>query len=302
MKKTVLAVILCTALLAAGCTAPGAGSSGAQKEADAKQESAVEDAGKEEKTDAAQTGLSGDLEGSADTASAAAAETSEETSEETSDAAAVTSQKAAAEPAAGTGEAAVPEEAAGQEQAASEGAVKTEETVAAGGTGASAQGQDQGAEESGEEEKSAGLPDRVVPGGAASAYVFPEYPEEPIPDYYTPYGVWTLVYDSGFEVKTRYSEAGLTYYKESEEFFFRLNKDLPDFRAETAHMLFNTAGPMDPAEAGDEVFPYEEGYVIYVQLDDGSAYQISKWDLDLRGRIFVRELYESFRQKWEGAF
>ena len=91
-------------------------------------------------------------------------------------------------------------------------------------------------------------------------------------------------------------------YKESEEFFFRLNKDLPDFRAETAHMLFNMAGPMDPAEAGDEVFPYEEGYVIYVQLDDGSAYQISKWDLDLRGRIFVRELYESFRQKWEGAF
>ena len=46
MKKTVLAVILCTALLAAGCTAPGAGSSGAQKEADAKQESAVEDTGR----------------------------------------------------------------------------------------------------------------------------------------------------------------------------------------------------------------------------------------------------------------
>ena len=299
MKKTVLAAILCTALLAVGCTAPGAGSSGAQKEADAKQESAVEDTGKEEKTDAAQTGLSGDQDKSADTAAAVVAEISEETA----DAAAVTSQAADVEQAAGTGEAAIPEEAANKEPASSGDAVKTEEAATAGVTGASAQGEDQSAGEGQEEKKSAGLPDKVVPGGgAASSYVFPEYPDEPIPDYYSPYGVWTLVFDSGFEVKTRYSEAGLTYYKESEEFFFRLNKDLPDFRAETAHMLFNTAAPMDPAEAGEEVFPYEEGYVIYVQLDDGSAYQISKWNLDLRGRIFVRELYESFRQKWEGVF
>ena len=49
-----------------------------------------------------------------------------------------------------------------------------------------------------------------------------------IPDGFTPYGNYVLVYDSGFEVKTRYSAAGLTYYWESEEFYFRLNKDLPD--------------------------------------------------------------------------
>ena len=299
MKKSVLAVILCTVLLTAGCTAPGAGSSGAQNNADAKQESVVGDAGKEDLTEAAETGLSGNPEGSADTASAA----DPEASEETADAAAATSQKAAEGPGAGTGETAIPEGAAHEASASSEDAVKAEETATAGETETSAGSEEEETGEEQAEKKSAGLPDKVVPGGgAASAYVFPEYPEEPIPDYYTPYGVWTLVYDSGFEVKTRYSEAGLTYYKESEEFFFRMNKDLPDFRAETAHMLFNTAGPMDPAEAGDEVFPYEEGYVIYVQLDDGIAYQISKWDLDLRGRIFVRELYESFRQKWEGAF
>jgi hypothetical protein len=123
-----------------------------------------------------------------------------------------------------------------------------------------------------------------------------------MPDGFTPYGSYVLVYDSGYEVKTRYSAAGLTYYYESEEFQFRLNKDLPDVKREVAHILFNTAAPMDPGNTEGEKFPYEESYIIYISLDDGSYYEVAKGSLDLEGRVFVRDIFESFREKWEGAF
>ena len=123
---------------------------------------------------------------------------------------------------------------------------------------------------------------------------------EYIPDGFQPEGNYVLIYDSGYTVKTRYSQVGLTYYWESEEFFFKLNKDLPDMKAYVAHMLFNTAEPM--SDPGEEVFPYDESYVLYVDLDNGNSYQIGKYSLDRTGRIFVREIFESFRQKYEGTF
>ncbi len=123
---------------------------------------------------------------------------------------------------------------------------------------------------------------------------------EYIPDGFEPEGNYVLIYDSGYTVKTRYSKVGLTYYWESEEFFFKLNKDLPDMKAYVAHMLFNTAEPM--SDPGEEVFPYDESYVLYVDLDNGNSYQIAKYSLDRTGRIFVRELFESFRQRFEGTF
>ena len=123
---------------------------------------------------------------------------------------------------------------------------------------------------------------------------------EYIPDGFEPEGNYVLIYDSGYTVKTRYSKAGLTYYWGSEEFFFKLNKDLPDMKAYVAHMLFNTAEPM--SDPGEEVFPYDESYVLYVDLDNGNSYQIAKYSLDRTGRIFVRELFESFRQRFEGTF
>ena len=123
---------------------------------------------------------------------------------------------------------------------------------------------------------------------------------EYIPDGFEPEGNYVLIYDSGYTVKTRYSKVGLTYYWESEEFFFKLNKDIPDMKAYVAHMLFNTAEPM--SDPGEEVFPYDESYVLYVDLDNGNSYQIAKYSLDRTGRIFVRELFESFRQRFEGTF
>ncbi|MBE6000737.1 MAG: hypothetical protein E7239_05005 [Sarcina sp.] len=71
-------------------------------------------------------------------------------------------------------------------------------------------------------------------------------------------------------------------------------------KAYVAHMLFNTAEPM--SDPGEEVFPYDESYVLYVDLDNGNSYQIAKYSLDRTGRIFVRELFESFRQRFEGTF
>ena len=123
---------------------------------------------------------------------------------------------------------------------------------------------------------------------------------EYIPDGFNPEGSYVLIYDSGYTVKTRLSQAGLTYYWGSEEFFFRLSKDLPDMKAYVSHMLFNTAEPM--SDPGEEVFPYEESYVLYIDLDNGNSYQVARYSLDLTGRIFVRELFETFRQKWEGTF
>lgn len=129
-----------------------------------------------------------------------------------------------------------------------------------------------------------------------------KYANDYIPEGFTPYGNYVLVYDSGYEVKTRLSKAGLTYYYGSEEFLFTLDKDLPDMTREVAHILFNNAGPMDPADTGGEEFPFGEGFMIYISLDDGSYYEVSSASLDLNGRIFARDIFELFRQKWEGAF
>ena len=129
-----------------------------------------------------------------------------------------------------------------------------------------------------------------------------KYANDYIPDGFSPYGSYVLVYDSGYEVKTRLSKVGLTYYYESEEFLFTLDKNLPDMTREVAHILFNTAAPMDPANTGGEEFPFWEGFVIYINLDDGSYYEVPSYSLDLNGRIFARDIFETFRQKWEGAF
>ena len=129
-----------------------------------------------------------------------------------------------------------------------------------------------------------------------------ELPPQYMPDGFTPYGNYVLVYDDGYEVKTRLSPAGLTYYYGSEEFLFTLNKDLPDMKNEIAHILFNNAAPMDPADTKGEEFPFGTPYMIYISLDDGSYYEVSSSWLDLDGRGFVRDSFELFRQKWEGAF
>ena len=129
-----------------------------------------------------------------------------------------------------------------------------------------------------------------------------KYADDYIPEGFTPYGSYVLVYDSGYEVKTRLSKAGLTYYYEGEEFLFTLDKNLPDMTREAAHILFNTAAPMDPANTEGEEFPFGEGFVIYISLDDGSYYEIPSYSLDLNGRVFARDIFETFRQKWEGAF
>jgi chemotaxis protein histidine kinase CheA len=121
-----------------------------------------------------------------------------------------------------------------------------------------------------------------------------------VPEGFLPYGTYNLVFDNGYLVKSRYSSLGLTYYYESEEFLFKLNKDLPDMTTNVAHLLFNTSSPM--TDPGDEVFPYSEPYVLQISLDNGSYYEVYRDNLDLHGRIFVRDVWEIFRQKFEGTF
>ena len=121
-----------------------------------------------------------------------------------------------------------------------------------------------------------------------------------VPEGFLPYGTYNLVFDNGYLVKSRYSSLGLTYYYESEEFLFKLNKDLPDMTTNVAHILFNTSSPM--TDPGDEVFPYSEPYVLQISLDNGSYYEVYRDNLDLHGRIFVRDVWEIFRQKFEGTF
>ena len=79
-----------------------------------------------------------------------------------------------------------------------------------------------------------------------------------------------------------------------------MNKDLPDMTTNVAHILFNTSSPM--TDPGDEVFPYSEPYVLQISLDNGSYYEVYRDNLDLHGRIFVRDVWEIFRQKFEGTF
>ena len=121
-----------------------------------------------------------------------------------------------------------------------------------------------------------------------------------VPEGFLPYGTYNLVFDNGYLVKSRYSSLGLTYYYESEEFLFKLNRDLPDMTTNVAHLLFNTSSPM--TDPGDEVFPYSEPYVLQISLDNGSYYEVYRDNLDLHGRIFVRDVWEIFRQKFEGSF
>ena len=121
-----------------------------------------------------------------------------------------------------------------------------------------------------------------------------------VPEGFLPYGTYNLVFDNGYLVKSRYSSLGLTYYYESEEFLFKLNRDLPDMTTNVAHLLFNTSSPM--TDPGDEVFPYSEPYVLQISLDNGSYYEVYRDNLDLHGRIFVRDVWEIFRQKFEGTF
>ncbi len=92
----------------------------------------------------------------------------------------------------------------------------------------------------------------------------------------------------------------MTYYWESEEFNFRPLKGLPDMTKNIAHLLYNTQAPM--VDPGDETFPFAEGYVLQMNLDDGSYYEVYSSQLDKHGRIFVRELFESFRVKWDRSF
>lgn len=314
MKKTLLAVLLCMAVLTAGCGAGTAAPSDGKKDNASEQvlsastvleaeeteevqetEKAQEEApapDQEETQNVEPEDLSADSAG-AGTGAEAEAVTAEQP--ESGGEAAGEESDAAADADAGTSDAGEEAESAGQEEAAPEaeaarssqapGEAEEAEPEAA----APEQKPDQGAQEN---------------GAAEAEAVKDDDADEYIPEGFWPYGVYELVYDSGYVVKSRYSEAGLTFYMESEEFLFILDKNLPNFPAKISHILFNTTAPMDPAEAeaAGEKFPYDEGYVMNISLDDGSYYQVWKSQLDLKGRIFVRDLYESFRQKWEGAF
>jgi hypothetical protein len=55
-------------------------------------------------------------------------------------------------------------------------------------------------------------------------------------------------------------------------------------------------------DPGNETFPYSESYTLYISLDNGSNYEVYRDNLDLHGRIFVRDVWEIFREKFEGKF
>lgn len=291
MKKTVVAVLLCAVLLAAGCSAPGSGSSGADSDAQKKQEAAVQETKETAQTeDAAGAGESvqeQEATASADDADQPAESAEAVSTEEKSAEAEDSAQKEKKEESAETEDSAQKEEKEGTaeavtaDQASAEADAEAEKKEAASAEKASETASETEKEEAQEE--------------AAEE-------DEPVPDGFTPYGNYLLVYDSGYEVKSRYSEAGLTFYMESEEFRFILDKNLPNFPGKVAHMLFYTEAPMDPAEAEGETFPFDEHYTMYIDLEDGSSYTLSRDQLDLKGRLFVRDLYESFREQWEGAF
>jgi hypothetical protein len=272
MKKYFWALLLCAALFVTAC---GAGASASDSKAKT-EESADQSTVKEEKAEASK-------EAAAETAKVGKkAETAEdqkaETAKDAADEAAKNVTAEAAKEAAGDSS----KEKSAEAPEASEDGASAKETVKK--EKEKKEAEEKKASEEKKEEKEKDLPEQYMPDG------------------FTPYGSYVLVYDSGYEVKTRYSAAGLTYYYESEEFQFRLNKDLPDVKREVAHILFNTAAPMDPGNTEGEKFPYEESYIIYISLDDGSYYEVAKGSLDLEGRVFVRDIFESFREKWEGAF
>ena len=275
MKKYFWALLLCAALFVTAC---GAGASASDSKAKT-EESADQSTVKEEKAEASK-------EAAAETAKVGKkAETAEDQKAETAKEAADEAGKAVTEETAKEAAEDSSKEKAAEAPEASEDGASAKETVK------KEKEKKETEEKKASEEKKEAKEEKEK-----------DLPEQYMPDGFTPYGSYVLVYDSGYEVKTRYSAAGLTYYYESEEFQFRLNKDLPDVKREVAHILFNTVAPMDPGNTEGEKFPYEESYIIYISLDDGSYYEVAKGSLDLEGRVFVRDIFESFREKWEGAF
>lgn len=301
MKKTVVAVLLCAVLLAAGCSAPGSGSSGADSDAQKKQEAAVQETKETAQTeDAAGAGESvqeQEATASADDADQPAGSAEAVSTEEKSAEAKDSAQKEELEKSAETEDTAQKEEKEESAEAVTAEKASAEEDAEEDKTEAAP------AEKTADKEASAEkTAEKAAEAEKEEAAEEPAEEDEPVPDGFTPYGNYLLVYDSGYEVKSRYSEAGLTFYMESEEFRFILDKNLPNFPGKVAHMLFYTEAPMDPAEAEGETFPFDEHYTMYIDLEDGSSYTLSRDQLDLKGRIFVRDLYESFREQWEGAF
>lgn len=278
MKKCLCALwIICAALVIAGCEAgtPDAELSKKAQSSNAAQETAGAAEAAEEEAEEAPVKEAADTKKSEAEADAQEDGSSEEKKEEKE-------EKAAEEPV----------KKAEEEKKTEESAEKTKEEKSA----------EESANKSEEKKKEEKKKTEETAKKQEEKKEKRELPPQYMPDGFTPYGNYVLVYDDGYEVKTRLSPAGLTYYYGSEEFLFTLNKDLPDMKNEIAHILFNNAAPMDPADTKGEEFPFGTPYMIYISLDDGSYYEVSSSWLDLDGRVFVRDIFELFRQKWEGAF
>jgi hypothetical protein len=298
MKKRTLALLLCAAMIAAGCGSgasltkvaaevQGTDTSEAKEEVNAEDidplADLIEEAGEE-------TGEGGEAS-RADDEKKAAADTEAE--------------KTAVEEKAGIEEKAVKKKASKKKKAAAETDDAAE--AASGAKSGKDKKTDAGKKAEGKteaEKKAEELRKAAQEKAKAAAEKKKKFDEEVagdyVPDGFAPYGVYNLTFDSGYLVKSRYSPAGLTYYMESEEFLFKLNKDLPDMTTNVAHLLFNTTAPM--TDAGDEEFPFGESYVLTITLDNGGYYEVYRDNLDLHGRIFVRDVWETFRQKYEGTF
>jgi len=298
MKKRTLALLLCAAMIAAGCGSgasltkvaaevQGTDTSEAKEEVNAEDidplADLIEEAGEE-------TGEGGEAS-RADDEKKAAADTEAE--------------KTAVEEKAGIEEKAVKKKASKKKKAAAETDDAAE--AASGAKSGKDKKTDAGKKSEGKteaEKKAEELRKAAQEKAKAAAEKKKKFDEEVagdyVPDGFAPYGVYNLTFDSGYLVKSRYSPAGLTYYMESEEFLFKLNKDLPDMTTNVAHLLFNTTAPM--TDAGDEEFPFGESYVLTITLDNGGYYEVYRDNLDLHGRIFVRDVWETFRQKYEGTF
>lgn len=298
MKKRTLALLLCAAMIAVGCGSgasltkvaaevQGTDTSEAKEEVNAEDidplADLIEEAGEE-------TGEGGEAS-RADDEKKAAADTEAE--------------KTAVEEKAGIEEKAVKKKASKKKKAAAETDDAAE--AASGAKSGKDKKTDAGKKAEGKteaEKKAEELRKAAQEKAKAAAEKKKKFDEEVagdyVPDGFAPYGVYNLTFDSGYLVKSRYSPAGLTYYMESEEFLFKLNKDLPDMTTNVAHLLFNTTAPM--TDAGDEEFPFGESYVLTITLDNGGYYEVYRDNLDLHGRIFVRDVWETFRQKYEGTF
>ena len=298
MKKRTLALLLCAAMIAAGC---GSGASLTKVAAEV-QGTDTSEAKEEVNTE--------DIDPLADLIEEAGEETGEggETSradDEKKAAADTEAEKTAVEEKAGIEEKAVKKKASKKKKAAAETDDAAE--AASGAKSGKDKKTDAGKKAEGKteaEKKAEELRKAAQEKAKAAAEKKKKFDEEVagdyVPDGFAPYGVYNLTFDSGYLVKSRYSPAGLTYYMESEEFLFKLNKDLPDMTTNVAHLLFNTTAPM--TDAGDEEFPFGESYVLTITLDNGGYYEVYRDSLDLHGRIFVRDVWETFRQKYEGTF